>query len=76
MPEQDGVAGINIPEELRERLERRLPRTEFETIDEYATYVLEEVLYEVEQNTDDDEFEAADEQEVKSRLESLGYLNE
>ena len=38
--------------------------------------MMEEVLYRVEKETEDDDFEPVDEEEVKSRLKSLGYLNE
>ncbi len=67
---------VDLPERIVERVEARLPRTEWDSPEEYMTYVLEEVLYRVEQETDDDEFEAVDEQEVEDRLKSLGYLDE
>lgn len=67
---------IELPERIVDRVEDRLPRTEWETPSEYITYVMEEVLYRVEQETEDDDFEPVDEQEVKDRLKSLGYLNE
>jgi Arc/MetJ-type ribon-helix-helix transcriptional regulator len=67
---------VELPERIVERVEDRLPRTEWDTPEEYITYVMEEVLYRVEQETEDDDFEAVDEDEVKDRLKSLGYLNE
>jgi Arc/MetJ-type ribon-helix-helix transcriptional regulator len=67
---------IDLPERIVERVEARLPRTEFDDVSEYVTYVMEEVLYRVEEETEDDDFEAVDEDEVKDRLKSLGYLNE
>ncbi len=67
---------VDLPERIVERVEQRLPRTEFDTSGEYITYVMEEVLYHVEQETEDDDFEPVDEDEVKDRLKSLGYLNE
>lgn len=67
---------VELPVRVISRVEDRLPRTEFETSSEYITYVMEEVLYRVEQETEDDDFEHVDEQEVKNRLQSLGYLNE
>lgn len=66
---------VDLPNSPVSRIEDRLPRTKWETRDEYITYVLEEVLYHVEKETSDD-FEAVEEEEVKERLESLGYLNE
>lgn len=67
---------LELPERIVSRVEARLPRTEFDTPEEYVTYVMEEVLYRVEKETEDDDFEAVDEDEVKDRLKSLGYLNE
>lgn len=63
-----------MPTHLRDRVETRLQRTEFETIDEYVTYVLEEVLAHVE-DASDDNYESVDEREVESRLKSLGYID-
>jgi len=67
---------VDLPDRIVERVEARLPRTEFDDVSEYVTFVMEEVLYRVEEETEDDDFEAVDEEEVKDRLKSLGYLNE
>lgn len=67
---------VELPERIVDRVEKRLPRTEFDSTPEYITYVMEEVLYRVEQETEGDDFEAVDEDEVRDRLKSLGYLNE
>lgn len=66
---------IELPADLLSRADRRLPRTEFDTVEAYVTVVLEETLAHVESEPDED-FAAADEAEVKDRLKSLGYLNE
>lgn len=68
------MTSIEIPERIASRVRDRLPRTEFDTEGQYITYVMEEVLYHVEQETDDDDFEPVDEAEVEDRLRSLGYL--
>lgn len=75
MSHRDERRSLPLPVELVDRIERRLPRTDFETPEAYVTYVMEEVLYYVESETDD-EFEPVDEADVKDRLRSLGYLNE
>jgi Arc/MetJ-type ribon-helix-helix transcriptional regulator len=72
----DQTEAVELPTRIVERVEQRLPRTEFDSSAEYITYVMEEVLYRVEQETEDDDFEEVDEDEVKDRLKSLGYLNE
>lgn len=62
---------VELPERVVRRVEERLPGTEFSAPDEYVTFVVEEVL----QSTDPAASEVeVDEQQVKDRLESLGYL--
>ena len=65
---------VAIRPDLYERVENRLQRSPFDTVDEYVTFVLEEVLVRVEESTPDDE-EVVDRNEVESRLEALGYLD-
>ncbi|WP_336000339.1 hypothetical protein [Halorientalis halophila] len=72
---QQQVRDVELPERIVERVEQRLPRTEFDSTGEYVTFVMEEVLYRVEQETEDEDFEEVDEDEVKDRLKSLGYLD-
>lgn len=66
---------VELPDRVVERVERRLQRTEWDTPEEYITYVMEEVLYQVEQETDEDDIDEVNEEEVKDRLKSLGYLD-
>ena len=73
---QERTQSIELPKRIVSRVENRLPRTEWDTPSEYINYVMEEVLYRVEHETEDDDSEPIDEQEVKDRLKSLGYLNE
>lgn len=73
MSDQEAQRAVELPERVAERVEARLPFTEFDSVDEYVTFVVEEVLYAVEEAADEDH-EAVDEAEVRSRLESLGYL--
>lgn len=75
MSEHEQTRSLDLPEQVLSRVEARLPRTEFDTTEEYVGYVLEEVLTYVEDESTEG-FEAADEAEVQERLRSLGYLNE
>jgi hypothetical protein len=75
MPVHEETQSVELPERIVDRVEARLPRTEWDTAEEYITFVMEEVLYRVEEETEDDDFEGVDEDEVKDRLESLGYLD-
>ena len=70
----DELTAVELPAEVVERVDARLPRTEFDSPDAYVAYVLEEVLARVESETTD-EFATADEAQVRDRLESLGYLD-
>ncbi len=65
---------VSIPAELYKSIEERVNDTEFTSVEEYVTFVLEEVI------KDDDEeeemaFSEEDEEEVKKRLRALGYLD-
>lgn len=74
--QREGRASVDVPGRVLDRVESRLPRTRFDSTDEYVTYVLEEVLARVEEADDGgaDAGERVDEREVEERLESLGYL--
>jgi hypothetical protein len=67
---------VNLPRRIVERVEQRVPYTEFDSSEAYITYVLEEVLFRVEESSDGDPGEAVEEEDVKDRLKSLGYLDE
>lgn len=71
---RESTRGVAVPDRLVERVERRLPRTDFDSTEAYVAYVLEEVLAQVESETDDD-YDRVDGDEVEDRLESLGYLD-
>lgn len=66
---------VELPAQVVARVEDRLPRTEFDSPDEYVAYVMEEVLHHVEARGDE-EVEPVNEDQVRDRLESLGYLTE
>ncbi|WP_228546075.1 hypothetical protein [Halegenticoccus tardaugens] len=67
---------VELPSRIVSRVESRLPHSEFDSTDQYITFVLEEVLARVEDSTAEEDFEAVDEDEVQDRLKSLGYLSE
>ncbi len=62
---------VLLPAELYSQVLERVEATGFGSVEEYITFVLEEVL------KDDVEEEAfsKEEEEVKKRLKSLGYLD-
>jgi Arc/MetJ-type ribon-helix-helix transcriptional regulator len=66
-------AAVELPERVLSRIERRVEHTDFDSTSAYVTFVLEEVLASVEADDLDD---TVDEDEVRDRLRSLGYLDE
>jgi Arc/MetJ-type ribon-helix-helix transcriptional regulator len=64
---------ILIPAELYKKIEARVDSTEFKSVDEYVGFVLEEVVKE--EQEDKQVFNEEEEQEVKKRLRTLGYLD-
>ena len=78
---QDGDAdgrpprtAVQLSDDLVDRVDRRLAYSEFETVDAYVQFALEEVLARVEEATDEN-VDAVERSEVESRLEALGYLD-
>jgi Arc/MetJ-type ribon-helix-helix transcriptional regulator len=64
---------VFLPAELYGRIEERVRATEFHSVEEYVTFVLEEILRE-ENEDEEPAFSEAEEEEVKKRLRALGYL--
>ena len=65
---------IQIPTDLAKKIQKRIEGTGFDSISSYATYVLNEVLSESEEKTEE-VFTKEDEEKVKNRLRALGYLD-
>ncbi len=70
MPEK---VKIEIPATLYRRIEEKIVDTGFSDVNEYIIYVLREVL--AEDEADEEELSEEDEEKVKERLRSLGYLD-
>lgn len=73
---------IDLPAGVLDRVERRVERTEFDSAAAYVTFVLEEVLAEVEAESERERAErepadrdGIDEADIEERLKSLGYLD-
>ncbi|WP_276997849.1 hypothetical protein [Haloquadratum walsbyi] len=76
MSDTDTTTYVELPTDVVTRVEDRLSRTEWETPDEYITYVVKEVLSQVETELGSADNDDVTEEEVRSRLKDLGYLNE
>jgi len=66
---------VFLPADVYGRIEERVRATDFRSVEEYVTFVLEEVL-KGEEGCDEEEppFSEEEEEEVKRRLRALGYL--
>ncbi len=65
--------GVFLSAELYDRIGERVRETGFSSVDEYVTFVLEEVLKE--EGEGEAAFSKEEEEEVKKRLRALGYLD-
>jgi len=68
------LATVHLPQDVIDRIERRLQYAKHETVDEYVAFVMRETLLRVEDQRDDEV--NVDQTTVKRRLESLGYFDE
>ena len=78
---------INLPKDLKKRIEKRIKETNFKSIQEYISYILEQIVSEdfylrreayteeEEKNIKGDDFYSEeDEETLKKNLEDMGYL--
>ena len=75
--EEGGKKAVFLPAELYKRVEERVRISDFESVDEYVAFVLEEVLKAVSEEEGEEEevsLSEEEEEEVKRRLRALGYL--
>lgn len=72
---------LNINDEIAKKLEERVKQSqEFSSVEHYVNYILEEVIKQTSGSaqtaaSNDDAYTKDQEQEVKKRLEDLGYLD-
>ncbi|HID27463.1 MAG TPA: CopG family transcriptional regulator [Methanosarcinales archaeon] len=66
---------VSIPTPLFKQIEKRIESTDFESVSDYITYVIEEILSDTEEEEKEDAFSEEDEEKVKDRLRALGYLD-
>jgi Arc/MetJ-type ribon-helix-helix transcriptional regulator len=65
---------ISIPTPLAEKIKKRIEGTGFTSLSSYVTYVLREVISGIEEDGKE-AFSKEDEERIKERLRSLGYLD-
>jgi Arc/MetJ-type ribon-helix-helix transcriptional regulator len=72
--QESKFTSVSIPTPLFEKVKKRIEGTGFTSVSSYVVYVLREVL--AEEAVDEHEaFSREDEERVKERLRSLGYLD-
>jgi len=65
---------ISIPTPLAEKIKKRIKGTGFHSLSSYVTYVLREVISNIDEE-EEEAFTKEDEEKVKQRLRALGYLD-
>ncbi|MDI9643361.1 MAG: CopG family transcriptional regulator [Archaeoglobales archaeon] len=65
---------ISIPKTLYEKIKARIEGTDFDSVSEYVTYVVREVLANLEEEKDIT-LTKEEEDKVKERLKALGYID-
>jgi len=71
--ENEDTTSIPIPSSLFKKLEQKIKGTSFASVASYVTFVLRETIVETEQQHKEN-FSKEDEEKVKDRLRSLGYI--
>ena len=66
---------IRIPKVLYEDIKARLKDTGFTSVSDYASYILTEVISNMDQDQKGETISDADQEKVKDRLRALGYLD-
>jgi len=66
---------ISIPTPLANKIKKRIEGTGFNSLSSYVTYILRQVISSIEQDEHNVEFSKEDEEKIKSRLRSLGYID-
>ena len=74
MAEMKKFTTISIPTPLAEKIKKRIKGTGFTSLSSYVTYVLREVISNMEEESEE-AFSKEDEEKVKNRLRALGYLD-
>ena len=71
--EREEYTTVSIPASLAEKIKEKIEGTDFDSISSYITYVLREVLANMEE--EEEVFSKEDEEKIKERLRALGYLD-
>jgi len=67
---KEAKKAVLLPDDLYHKIGERVNATEFNSVDEYVIFVMEEVLKDEEEQA----LSKEDEEEIKKKLKSFGYL--
>ena len=71
-----GTTEVSIPTTLYTKVQKRIEGTDFKSVSDYVSYVLREVLVDADDSTAKEPYYSKkDEEKIKDRLRSLGYLD-
>ena len=71
MKNQGKYTTISLPVQLNDKIKELIKNTGFNSVSSFVAYVLRQLVSE---NSGSQGFSATDEEKVKDRLKSLGYL--
>ena len=74
MNQEQDTRAIYVSADLYDRVQQRVSEADFNSVDEYVAFVLEEIIKDEEQE-ERPSFSKEEEEEVKKRLRALGYLD-
>jgi len=67
---KEPTKAVLLSNDLYEKIQERVTNTEFNSVDEYVIFVMEEVL----KDEEDQALSKEDEEEIKKKLKAFGYL--
>lgn len=72
----EDTEAVRIPRSLAQRIQRRLPGSDFSSIDAYVSYVLDQLITELEggKQKSQEAFSEEEQKIVEDRLRNLGYM--
>ena len=74
LKEDEKLVSLSIPISLFRKIEDRIKDTSFSSVSSYLSYVVQELMLEMERAEPKESFSKDDEESVKERLRALGYL--
>ncbi len=64
---------VSLPDDLHKEIEKKIKDTSFDSMSDYVVFLLQQVI-EVDKSGSDSIYEAKEEEEIKRKLQELGYI--